>query len=70
MCFLWFENLREPNSVSLDALREFFSISKDRGSRSAKRYCKDVVAILTRFMRLHRRIAENNSLRVLLRRSQ
>jgi DNA polymerase-3 subunit epsilon len=56
MCFLWFENLREPNSVSLDALREFFGISKE-GAHGAMKDTEDVVLILTRFLRLHRRVA-------------
>jgi DNA polymerase III epsilon subunit-like protein len=57
LMFFWFENLREPTSTSLDSLRDFFSIDKT-GAHGALKDCKDVVAILTRFMRLHRRIAE------------
>jgi len=56
-CNLFFENLSEPTSYSLDTLREFFGMIKE-GSHDALKDVKDTSEIFIKFQKLCRKIAE------------
>jgi DNA polymerase III epsilon subunit-like protein len=56
ICFLWFENMSEPERLSMDLLREYFGISKD-GAHTAIGDVKISAELLIRFMKVHRRYA-------------
>lgn len=53
LCFLWFENLSEPENLSMDTLRPFFGISEE-GSHDALKDCKDCAQLLISFLKIHR----------------
>ncbi len=54
LVFYWFES-SDLKSYSLDTVREYLGISKD-GAHDALKDVKDCAMILTRFMRLHRKL--------------
>jgi DNA polymerase III epsilon subunit-like protein len=56
ICFLWFENLPEPEALSLDVLRKYFGINTE-GSHNSLKDIQDTAEILIKFLKLHRRFA-------------
>lgn len=54
LCFYWFNNLSEPAKYNMDALRDFFGISKD-GAHRALKDVEDTAAIIIRFLQYHRK---------------
>jgi DNA polymerase III epsilon subunit-like protein len=56
LVFYWFENNPELKSYTMDALREYFGISKD-GAHDAVKDVKDTAEIMIRFMKLHRNLS-------------
>jgi DNA polymerase III epsilon subunit-like protein len=54
--FLWFENLVEPENLSMNTLRPYFGID-DANAHDALGDCRDTANILIRFLKLHRRCA-------------
>lgn len=57
LVFYWFEHNKDLKSYSMDNLRDYLGISKD-GAHDALKDVKDCAAVLIRFMRLHRNLAE------------
>lgn len=57
LCWYWFENLPEPDSISMDNLRDFFSISSEN-SHDALKDINDTADILIRFLKLTRKTAD------------
>jgi DNA polymerase III epsilon subunit-like protein len=57
LAFYWFENLVEPTSYSMDALREFFGITKE-GGHDAFKDVEDCAMMIIKFMNLHRRYSK------------
>lgn len=55
-CFQWFESLDEPQSYSLDTLREFFGMSKDN-SHDALTDVRQTGELFVRFQRMIRKMA-------------
>lgn len=51
--FSWFENVLEPQYLSMDSLRDYFGISKE-GSHEALKDVLDGAEILTRFLKMQR----------------
>jgi DNA polymerase III epsilon subunit-like protein len=60
--FMWFENSNELDSYSMRAIRPYFGISED-GAHTAMKDVDDTYKLITRFMRLHRKIAEKTTFR-------
>jgi len=58
LIFYWFEQNGELKSYSLDSVRDYFGISKD-GAHDAIKDIRDSAEIMIRFMKLHRRLANN-----------
>jgi DNA polymerase III epsilon subunit-like protein len=58
LMFYWFEQNGELKSYSLDSVRDYFGISKE-GAHDAIKDIKDSAEIMIRFMKLHRRLANN-----------
>jgi DNA polymerase III epsilon subunit-like protein len=58
LTFSWFENLPEPQSYSMDSLREYFGMSKE-GAHDALQDVKDTAAILIKYLKLCRRFSPN-----------
>ena len=58
LMFYWFEQNGELKSYSLDSVRDYFGISKE-GANDAIKDIKDSAEIMIRFMKLHRRLANN-----------
>lgn len=58
LMFYWFEQNGELKSYSLDSVRDYFGISKE-GAHDAIKDVKDSAEIMIRFMKLHRRLANN-----------
>lgn len=60
MCLHWFESLDEPKSYSWDNLRPFFGFSEasKENAHDALQDVYDTAALLVRFLKLHRRYAE------------
>lgn len=56
ICFMWFENLPEPNKLGMDCLRPFFGLS-DEGAHSATADVENTAKILVKFMEFHRRLS-------------
>lgn len=56
IAWLWFENLPEIKSLSLDNLREYLGIDKTN-AHDAIKDVKDCAEILIRFLRLHRSLS-------------
>lgn len=57
MLFTWFENIKEPDKINLDFLRQFFGIKSDGKSHEALTDVQDLAKIFVRFMKLQRSIA-------------
>jgi DNA polymerase III epsilon subunit-like protein len=57
MIFYWFENSNDLKNYTLDALRDYFGISKE-GAHDALKDVKDSADILIRFLRLHRNLSK------------
>ena len=53
--FSWFENLNEPEKLSMDYIRPFLGMSTD-GAHDALQDVKDTTAILVRFLNFQRRL--------------
>lgn len=53
MLFMWFENRPEPAKYNMDALREFFGMSKDN-AHDALQDCRDVHVIMSKFLNMMR----------------
>jgi DNA polymerase III epsilon subunit-like protein len=53
--FSWFENLNEPEKLSMDYMRPFLGMSTD-GAHDALQDVKDTTAILVRFLNFQRRL--------------
>jgi DNA polymerase III epsilon subunit-like protein len=60
MLFPWFENNVEPADAKLDSYRDYFGISKE-GAHNALVDVKQCAAIIQRFLRFHRKIAQKTS---------
>lgn len=58
LMFYWFEQNNELKSYSLDSVRDYFGISKE-GAHDAVKDIRDSAEIMIRFMKLHRRLANN-----------
>lgn len=56
IAWLWFENLSDIKSLSLDNLREYLGIDKTN-AHDAIKDVKDCAEILIRFLRLHRNLS-------------
>lgn len=56
IAWLWFENLSDVKSLSLDNLREYLGIDKTN-AHDAIKDVKDCAEILVRFLRLHRNLS-------------
>lgn len=56
LCFLWFENMSEPEKLNMDLLRDYFGISK-KDSHTAIGDVLVGAELLIRFMKVHRRYA-------------
>jgi len=56
ICFLWFENMAEPERLSMDLLRDYFGIDKN-GGHEAVNDCKVAAELIIRFLKVHRRYA-------------
>lgn len=56
IAWLWFENLSDVKSLSLDNLREYLGIDKTN-AHDAIKDVKDCAEILIRFLRLHRNLS-------------
>ena len=56
IAWLWFENLPDVKSLSLDNLREYLGIDKTN-AHDAIKDVKDCAEILIRFLRLHRNLS-------------
>lgn len=54
--WLWFENLADIKSLSLDNIRDYLGISKEN-AHDAIKDVKDCAEILIRFLRLHRKLS-------------
>lgn len=57
LVFYWFEHNKDLKSYSMDNLRDYLGISKE-GAHDALKDVQDCAAVLIRFMRLHRNLAE------------
>ena len=57
IAWLWFENIQEVTSLSLDSVREYLGIDKT-GAHDAMKDVKDCADILIRFLRLHISLSE------------
>lgn len=57
IAWLWFENLSDIKSLSLDNLREYLGIDKTNAHNAIKDV-NDCAEILIRFLRLHRKLAQ------------
>jgi DNA polymerase III epsilon subunit-like protein len=55
--FYWFESNNDLKNYTLDALRDYFGISKE-GAHDALKDVKDCAQILMRFMKLHRNLGQ------------
>jgi DNA polymerase III epsilon subunit-like protein len=55
--FYWFENNNDLKNYTLDALRDYFGISKE-GAHDALKDVKDSANILIRFLKLHRNLSK------------
>lgn len=53
--FAWFENQQEPKNFKLDTLREYFGLSKE-GAHTSLVDVEQSGELITRFLRLHRRL--------------
>jgi DNA polymerase III alpha subunit (gram-positive type) len=53
LCFLWFENLPEPENFKMDTLREYLGMSKS-GAHDALVDTKQTGDLLIRFLKVHR----------------
>lgn len=62
LCFLWFENMREPHSYAMDNLRVFFGMETE-GSHDALKDIRDEAIIIKKFLKLHRHFAPKVSFR-------
>jgi DNA polymerase III epsilon subunit-like protein len=51
--FMWFENMEEPSSYSMDVCRPFFGID-DKNSHEAIKDVQDTAKLISKFMKLHR----------------
>lgn len=56
IAWLWFENLSDIKSLSLDNLRDYLGIDKTN-AHDALKDVKDCAEILIRFLRLHRKLS-------------
>lgn len=57
ICFLWFENHKEPENYKMDTLRDYLGLSKE-GAHNALQDVRDTAKIISRFMRFHRNISK------------
>lgn len=55
LAFLWFENSSEPAKYNMDALRDFFGLSRDN-AHNAVEDCKQCAQLITRFLQFHRNL--------------
>jgi len=62
LCFLWFENNKEPDNYKLDTLRDFFGLSRE-GAHSAIVDVQQTAQIVSRFLKFHRRLSQKASFR-------
>jgi len=56
ICFMWFENMVEPERLSMDILRDYFGISK-QGSHEAQNDVSVAAELIIRFLKVYRRYA-------------
>ena len=56
LCFFWFENKKDVNSVRLDTIRDYIGIDLD-GAHEAMNDVKATTEILIRFLKLHRNLS-------------
>jgi len=56
ICFLWFENMAEPENYKLDTVRDFLGISKDN-AHDALVDTQHTAMIISRFLKFHRSIS-------------
>ena len=57
IAILWFEDLDEPTSFTMDKLRAFLSIDNE-GAHDALKDVKDEALIFIKFLKLHRKLAK------------
>lgn len=61
MCYLWFENLKEPVDYKLGTIMEFLGIPKDGTEHNAITDVKNTAKIISRFLKFHRALAGDGS---------
>jgi DNA polymerase III epsilon subunit-like protein len=53
--FMWFENEKNPEKWNMDALRDYFGMSKNN-AHDALQDCRDTGEVIVRFLKLHRKL--------------